>query len=311
MRPRVAAQAFPESDRRPHRDAACAGARAAAVVVRAAVVRELCNVARGVQPGTDRWADVADGVLEVSHANHAYGVGARRVEQGDPRCALADERKCQHPNSHRLLAKDATGPRWRSDRSILWVELLKVASHGRAEGRTRTIRSNRPGRRRATTTSWWLVCAEHVDAPSLPPVTPSISVNNWLTVPRAAELRIWLRFWPRASISSRKNTIGCVGTGGREDLVKVALALPDVHVQHVSQGDRQEVRAHLASDCASDECLATPWRSIEKQPTFEGLPVQLDELGVAHRRKDGRLQAGLDLLHAAHVREPQSSAFHV
>lgn len=57
-----------------------------------------------------------------------------------------------------------------------------------------------------STSQGWLV-APITNTPSLL-VRPSISDSSWLTVPRAALLRRWLRFWPSASTSSKNTTHG-------------------------------------------------------------------------------------------------------
>jgi hypothetical protein len=97
-------------------------------------------------------------------------------------------------------------------------------------------------------------------------------------------------------------------TGGVEGLVELALALAQVHVEHVVEAEREERRAELPRDRAGEERLAAAGWSVEQQAAAQRLAVVGAQLGVAQGRQERRVQPRLDLLEAADVgeRHPRS-----
>ena len=65
-----------------------------------------------------------------------------------------------------------------------------------------------------------------MNTPSFPLSMPSISVSSWLVTPRHPELLAWLRFWPIASISSRKRTTGACARAVSKREWRFASELP-------------------------------------------------------------------------------------
>src|SRR5688572_25911687 len=61
----------------------------------------------------------------------------------------------------------------------------------------------------------------------------------------------------------------CRTARGIEDFVQIALALTQPHVEHVSEPDRDEARAHLAGSGARDESLAAAGRAIKHEPAAQ------------------------------------------
>ena len=54
--------------------------------------------------------------------------------------------------------------------------------------------------------------------------------------------------------------------GDLEDLVEVALALPDPHVEDLVETNGHEVGSQFAGERAGNEGLATARRAVEQQP---------------------------------------------
>ncbi len=104
---------------------------------------------------------------------------------------------------------------------------------------------------------------------------------------------------------------GRVPPGDLEQLVDVALALPDEHVDDVGERYRDEPGAELARHRAGDERLAAARRPVEQQPAAQRLAVEPAQLRVAHRGQEGRLQALLHLGHPGHVGERQAGLLRV
>ena len=90
---------------------------------------------------------------------------------------------------------------------------------------------------------------------------------------------------------------------GLEDLVEVALALAEPHVEDLVEADAEEAGAQLAGDRPGEEGLAAPRRAVEQQAAPERLPVHLAELRVAQGTEERGLEAALDLVEAADVGE--------
>jgi len=91
--------------------------------------------------------------------------------------------------------------------------------------------------------------------------------------------------------------------GGLEDLVEVALALAEPHVEDLVEADAEEASPQLAGDRAGKEGLAAPRGAVEQQAAPERLPVHLAELRVAQGTEERGLEAALDLVEAADVGE--------
>ncbi len=89
-----------------------------------------------------------------------------------------------------------------------------------------------------------------------------------------------------------------------EDRAQLALALADVHVEHVDEADRVEAGAELAGDGTGDEGLPATRGAVEQQPAAQALAVQAAQLGIAHRHEERAFQPLLDLLHAGDIGQP-------
>jgi hypothetical protein len=75
--------------------------------------------------------------------------------------------------------------------------------------------------------------------------------------------------------------------------------------------DGEEVRPELAGDGTGDERLSAAGRPVQEQAACGGLAEGLGELRVTHGSEKGELQALLDLLHAAHVGQPDAGRLDV
>ncbi len=174
---------------------------------------------------------------------------------------------------------------------------------GSSGGSTSSVRSSRPGRRSAVSTSHgWLVAAS-TKTPSLSAWAPSSSASSWLTTLRPPEWRRWLRFWPIASSSSRNSTHG----PARRAAANASWSLRSDSPSHMSSTSLRPIEkklgAELAGDGAGEERLAAAGRAVEQQPAAQRLAVVGAQLGVAQRREEGGVQARLDLVEPADVGE--------
>ncbi len=97
-----------------------------------------------------------------------------------------------------------------------------------------------------------------------------------------------------------------IAASGVEDRPQLALALADVHVEHVDQADGIEPGAELPGNGAGDERLAAARRPVEQQAAAQALAVQPAQLGVAHRHQERALEPLLDLLHTGDVSQPDA-----
>jgi len=84
-------------------------------------------------------------------------------------------------------------------------------------------------------------------------------------------------------------------------LVDVSLIRTNEGVENLCQRYRNEARTHLSRDRARDERLSTTRRTVQEQPTAQGLTVKLYQLGIAEWGQEGGLQTLLDFLHASYV----------
>ena len=180
----------------------------------------------------------------------------------------------------------------------------RIASRaGRSGGSTSTVRSSRPGRRSAVSTSHGWFVAASTNTPSLSACAPSSSASSWLTTLRPPEWRRWLRFWPSASSSSRKSTQGAARRAASNASCSRRSDSPS-HMSSTSlRPSEKNARAELAGDRAREERLAAAGRAVQQQAAAQRLAVVRAQLGVAQRREEGGVQARLDLLQAADVGE--------
>src|SRR5205085_8579272 len=108
-------------------------------------------------------------------------------------------------------------------------------------------------------------------------------------------------FEPEGVDLVEKEHAGGLAPGGLEDLVEVALALAEPHVEDLVEADAEEAGAQFTGDRPGEEGLAAPRRAVEQQAAPERLPVHLAELGVAQGTEERGLEAALDLVEAADV----------
>ena len=144
----------------------------------------------------------------------------------------------------------------------------RLARSGASGGRTRVIRSKRPGRSSAGSTSHGAFVAASTNRPSLSADIESISSSSVFTMPRRPDQPEPMldRRAPIASISSRNST---VGRARLRAFAKTACSfcsrLAEVRAEHVREAHGEEPGAELAGDRAGDEGLAAAGRAVEQQ----------------------------------------------
>ena len=143
---------------------------------------------------------------------------------------------------------------------------------GRSGGRTSSIRSNRPGRRRAGSTSHGWFVAPRTNTPSR--VARRVHLGEQLVHDvahgaRVGQVRALLA--ERVDLVEEQHTRGAA-PGRGEDLGDVALARTHVHVEHVADADLEEACAQLPGHGARQERLPAAGRPVEQQPAARVAP---------------------------------------
>ena len=83
--------------------------------------------------------------------------------------------------------------------------------------------------------------------------------------------------------------------------MEVSFRFTEVACHDIADPDVHECGADLAGESAGDVGLAASGRTVQQQAAVEALAVELADFRVAQRGQEGRGEAVLDGLHAAHV----------
>src|SRR5581483_5663789 len=156
----------------------------------------------------------------------------------------------------------------------------------------KTIRSNRPGRRKALSMCQGALVAARISTPSFDPSTPSSSLRNWLMTVRALVWRKSARLAARASTSSKKSTHGLF----RRACWKTACRF------------FSEFPSHMFSTSCSPTLRNDPLISPAAADRLAVGPVQV---GVVQGVDDLQPDVLLDRLHPADVGEGDLRPLHL
>ena len=164
-------------------------------------------------------------------------------------------------------------------RSRTWYRRI-AARAGASGGSTSAIRSSRPGRRSAPSTSHGALVAARTKTPSLLPSMPSSSASNWLPRVRRTDECSWLRLCPSASISSRNSTHGALRRAASKISCRFFSELP-THMLRTSTMDSARNLACISPATArARNVLPQPGGPYSSRPPRRLLPYIARSCGL-------------------------------